>query len=80
MDNPETQAILGTRHRTKTNKTKNGQPRDTSSCVLCLILPVSLGSAEFIFLFYYGGVRVAHRVSLLGSVEFIFLFVRGISE
>jgi hypothetical protein len=31
MDNPETQAILGTRHRTKTNKTKNGQPRDTSN-------------------------------------------------
>jgi hypothetical protein len=28
MDNPETQAILGTRHRTKTNKTKNGQHRD----------------------------------------------------
>jgi hypothetical protein len=31
MDNPETQAILGTRHRTKTNKTKNGQPRDTGN-------------------------------------------------
>ena len=29
MDNPETKAILGTRHRTKTNKTKNGQTRDT---------------------------------------------------
>ena len=29
MDNPETQAILGIRHRTKTNKTKNGQHRDT---------------------------------------------------
>ena len=29
MDNPEIQAILSTRHRTKTNKTKNGQPRDT---------------------------------------------------
>jgi hypothetical protein len=29
MDNTETQAILGIRHRTKTNKTKNGQPRDT---------------------------------------------------
>ena len=29
MDNPEIQAILGTRHRMKTNKTKNGQPRDT---------------------------------------------------
>ena len=28
MDSPETQAILGTRHRTKTNKTENGQPRD----------------------------------------------------
>jgi hypothetical protein len=28
MDNTETQAILGTRHRTKTNKTKNGQHRD----------------------------------------------------
>jgi hypothetical protein len=28
-------------------------------------------------LFYYGGVRVAHRVSLLGSVEFIFLFYYG---
>ena len=26
MDSPKTQAILGTRHRTKTNKTKNGQP------------------------------------------------------
>jgi hypothetical protein len=24
-------AILGTRHRTKTNKTKNGQPRATGS-------------------------------------------------
>ena len=31
MDNPETQAILGTRHRTKTNKTENGQPRDTGN-------------------------------------------------
>jgi hypothetical protein len=31
MDNPEKQAILGTRHRTKTNKTKNGQPRDTGN-------------------------------------------------
>jgi hypothetical protein len=31
MDNPEIQAILGTRHRTKTNKTKNGQPRDTGN-------------------------------------------------
>ena len=29
MENPETHAILGIRHRTKTNKTKNGQPRDT---------------------------------------------------
>jgi hypothetical protein len=28
MDNTETQAILSTRHRRKTNKTKNGQPRD----------------------------------------------------
>ena len=28
MDNPETQAILSTRHRTKTNKKKNGQHRD----------------------------------------------------
>ena len=28
MDNTETQAILGTRHRTKTNKTKNGQHSD----------------------------------------------------
>jgi hypothetical protein len=28
---PETQAILGTRHRTKKNKTKNGQPRDTGN-------------------------------------------------
>jgi hypothetical protein len=28
MDNTETQAILSTRHRTKTNKKKNGQPRD----------------------------------------------------
>jgi hypothetical protein len=31
MDSPETQAILGTRHRTKTNKTENGQPRDTDN-------------------------------------------------
>jgi hypothetical protein len=31
MDNTETQAILGTRHRTKTNKTKNGQHRDTGN-------------------------------------------------
>ena len=31
MDNPETQAILGTRHRTKTNKAKNGQHRDTGN-------------------------------------------------
>ena len=28
MDNPEKQAILGTRQRTKTNN-KKGQPRDT---------------------------------------------------
>ena len=28
MDNTETDAILGTKHRTKTNKTKNGQYRD----------------------------------------------------
>ena len=31
MDNPETQAILGIRHRTKKNKTKNGQPRNTGN-------------------------------------------------
>ena len=31
MDNPETQAILSTRHKTKTNKTKNGQLRDTGN-------------------------------------------------
>ena len=31
MDNPETQAILSTRHRTKTNKKKNGQPRNTGN-------------------------------------------------
>ena len=31
MDNPEIQAILGTRHRMKTNKTKNGQPRNTGN-------------------------------------------------
>ena len=31
MDNPETQTILGIRHRTKTNKTKNGQPRNTDN-------------------------------------------------
>ena len=31
MDNPETQAILSTRQRRKTNKTKNGQPRDTGN-------------------------------------------------
>ena len=29
MDNTKTKAILGTRHRRKTNKKKNGQPRDT---------------------------------------------------
>ena len=33
MDNPETQAIMGTGHRTKTNKIKNGQPRDTGNIV-----------------------------------------------
>ena len=31
MDNPEPQAILGTRHRTKSYKTKNGQLRDTGN-------------------------------------------------
>ena len=31
MDNTKTQAILDKRHRTKTNKTKNGQPRDTGN-------------------------------------------------
>jgi hypothetical protein len=31
MENPETHAILGIRHRTKTNKTKNGQSRDTGN-------------------------------------------------
>jgi hypothetical protein len=31
MDNPEKQAILSTRQRRKTNKTKNGQPRDTGN-------------------------------------------------
>ena len=31
MDNTDTEAILGTRDNTKTNKTKNGQPRDTSN-------------------------------------------------
>ena len=31
MDNPETQEILSTRHRTKTNKKKNGQHRDTGN-------------------------------------------------
>jgi hypothetical protein len=31
MDNPETQAILGTRHRIKTNKKKNGQSRNTGN-------------------------------------------------
>ena len=31
MDNTETEAILGTRHRMKTNKKKNGQPRDTGN-------------------------------------------------
>jgi hypothetical protein len=31
MENPETQAILGTRHRTKTYKTKNGESRDTGN-------------------------------------------------
>ena len=31
MDNPETQTILGTRHRMKTNKTENGQPRHTGN-------------------------------------------------
>ena len=30
MDNTKTQAILGTRHTGKKNKTKNGQPRDTA--------------------------------------------------
>ena len=28
MDNPETQAILSTKQKRKTNKTKNGQHRD----------------------------------------------------
>jgi hypothetical protein len=31
MDNLETWATLGTRHRMKTNKTKNEQPRDTDN-------------------------------------------------
>jgi hypothetical protein len=31
MDNPETQAILSTRQKRKTNKTKNGQHRDTGN-------------------------------------------------
>ena len=31
MDNPETHAILSTRPRRKTNKTKNGQHRDTGN-------------------------------------------------
>ena len=31
MDNTETEAILGTRNRTKTNKTKNRQHRDTGN-------------------------------------------------
>jgi hypothetical protein len=31
MDNPETQAILITRYRRKTNKTKNGQHRETGN-------------------------------------------------
>jgi hypothetical protein len=31
MDNPETQAILSTRQRRKTNKKKNGQHRDTGN-------------------------------------------------
>ena len=31
MDNPEIQAILGTRQRRKTNKKKNGQPRETGN-------------------------------------------------
>ena len=31
MDNPETHAILSTRQRRKTNKTKNGQHRDTGN-------------------------------------------------
>ena len=31
MDNTETEAILSTRNRTKTNKKKNGQPRDTGN-------------------------------------------------
>ena len=31
MDNTETEAILGTRDKTKTNKTKNGQHRDTGN-------------------------------------------------
>jgi hypothetical protein len=31
MDNPETHAILGTRHRTKKNKKKNEQHRDTGN-------------------------------------------------
>jgi hypothetical protein len=31
MDNPETQAILSTRQRRKTNKIKNEQHRDTGN-------------------------------------------------
>ena len=31
MDNTETEAILGTRHRMKTNKTENEQPRERSN-------------------------------------------------
>jgi uncharacterized SAM-binding protein YcdF (DUF218 family) len=55
MDNPETQAILSTRHRRKTNKTKNGQPGDTGrrqikkewTTILCFICLRSVSCAHY---------------------------------
>jgi hypothetical protein len=61
MDNPETQAILSTGHRTKTNKTKSGQHRDRGNIghkffvlfvfVLCLVPNIACVSGLSILCF-----------------------------
>jgi hypothetical protein len=56
MDNPETQAIISTRQRRKTNKTKNGQPKDTGNIflfvfILCLVPNIACVSGLSILYF-----------------------------
>jgi hypothetical protein len=47
MENPETAATLGTRHRTKTNETKNTtQKRRTSRFSLTFIPNILINSAN----------------------------------